>query len=49
LKAVLSDEHVKQIAQGLGIDPDAALNLLAQHLPGAVEQVSQQGTVTAPS
>src|SRR5262249_13772114 len=45
LKTALSDEHVKQLAQHFGIDPDAALNLLAEHLPTAVDQARQQGTV----
>ena len=46
LKAALGNEHVKQLAQHFGIDPDAALKLLADHLPTAVAQASQQGTVT---
>lgn len=48
LKAVLDDEHVQQLAQHFGIDPDAVLNLLSEHLPAAVSQAGQQGTVTAP-
>lgn len=49
LKAALDDEHVKQLAQHFGIDPDAVLKLLAEHLPTAVDQARQQGTVTAGS
>ena len=47
LKSALSDEHVQQLAQHFGIDPDAALNLLAEHLPTAVDQARQQGTVSS--
>jgi uncharacterized protein YidB (DUF937 family) len=49
LKGALDDEHVKQLAQHFGIDPDAVLNLLAEHLPAAVDQARQQGTITAGS
>ena len=49
LKSALDDEHVAQLAQHLGIDPDAALKLLAEHLPTAVDQARQQGTVTGAS
>ena len=49
LKGALDDEHVKQLAQHFGIDPDAVLKLLAEHLPTAVDQARQQGTVTAAS
>jgi uncharacterized protein YidB (DUF937 family) len=37
LKSVLSEEHVQQLARHFGVDPDAALGLLAQFLPAAVE------------
>jgi uncharacterized protein YidB (DUF937 family) len=49
LKTALDDEHVKQLAQHFGVDPDAVLKLLAEHLPVAVDQARQQGTVTAGS
>lgn len=47
LRTVLSDDHVQQLAQHFGIDTNAVLGMLAQHLPTAVEQASQQGTVSA--
>jgi uncharacterized protein YidB (DUF937 family) len=37
LRAVLSDDHVRQIAQHIGVDPDTVLGLLAEHLPSAVQ------------
>src|SRR5262249_12704371 len=46
LKGALADEHVQQLAQHFGIDPDAVLNLLAEHLPTVVDQARQQGTVS---
>ena len=46
LKGVLADEHVQQLAQHFGIDRDAVLNLLAEHLPTAVDQARQQGIVS---
>ena len=49
LKGALSDEHVQQLAQHFGIDPDAMLNLLAEHLPTAVDQAHQQGAVSSGS
>ena len=49
LKSALNNDHVRQLAQHFGVDPDAALNLLAQHLPTAVAQASAQGKVSAAS
>ena len=49
LKGVLADEHVQQLAQQFGIEPDAVLNLLAEHLPTAVDQARQQGIVSSGS
>ena len=49
LKAVLSSDQVKQIAEHFGVDPNIALNLLAQHLPTAVDQASPNGTLPANS
>ena len=43
LRAALGNEHVRQLAQHFGVDPDAALKLLADHLPNAVDQASPQG------
>jgi uncharacterized protein YidB (DUF937 family) len=37
---VLGDAHVQQIATHFGIPVDAAMNLLAQHLPTAVDQAN---------
>jgi uncharacterized protein YidB (DUF937 family) len=45
LRAALGNDHVRQLAQHFGIDPDAALKLLADHLPNAVDQASPQGTL----
>ena len=45
LRAALGNDHVRQLAQHFGIDPDAALQLLADHLPNAVDQASPQGTL----
>jgi uncharacterized protein YidB (DUF937 family) len=45
LRTALGSEPVKQLAQHFGIDPDAALKLLAAHLPTAVDQASPQGTL----
>lgn len=38
LEAALGSDQVKQLAQHFGVDPQAALNLLAQHLPAIVGQ-----------
>jgi uncharacterized protein YidB (DUF937 family) len=40
LQAVLGDEHVRQIAEHFGVPVDAAMSLLAQHLPAAVDQAN---------
>jgi uncharacterized protein YidB (DUF937 family) len=45
LKSVLDDEHVQQLAQHFGVDPDAALKLLSEYLPTSVDQARQQVTV----
>jgi uncharacterized protein YidB (DUF937 family) len=45
LRAALSGDQIRQIAQQFGIDPDAALKLLAQHLPASVDQASPNGTL----
>ena len=47
LKAALSNDQVRALAQHFGIDPDAALNLLAQHLPAAVDAASPDGTIAS--
>jgi uncharacterized protein YidB (DUF937 family) len=38
LQAALGSDQVKQLAQHFGVDPQVALNLLAQHLPTLVGQ-----------
>ena len=45
LRAALGNEQVRQLAQHFGVDPDALLKLLANHLPNAVDQASPQGTL----
>jgi uncharacterized protein YidB (DUF937 family) len=45
LRSALSDQHVQQIAQQLGLPVDSALQVLAQHLPAAVDQASPTGTL----
>jgi uncharacterized protein YidB (DUF937 family) len=45
LRAALGSDQVKQLAQHFGVDPDAALKLLAEHLPAAVDQASPGGTL----
>ena len=45
LQAALGSDQVKQLAQHFGVDPTAALTLLAQHLPATVAQAGQTGAV----
>ncbi len=45
LKAALSNEQVRQIAERFGVPVDQALKLLAEHLPAAVDQASPNGTL----
>jgi uncharacterized protein YidB (DUF937 family) len=40
LQSALGDEHVRALAQHYGLPLDAALNLLAQHIPNAVAQTN---------
>jgi uncharacterized protein YidB (DUF937 family) len=47
LRGALGSDQVKQIAQHFGVDPEAALKVLAQHLPGVIDQASPNGTVDA--
>ena len=49
LRSALGDEHIQQLAQHFGIDPDAVLKLMAEHLPAAVDEARQQGTITSGS
>lgn len=43
LRTALNNDQVRQLAEKFGIDPDAVLKLLAEHLPGAVDSASPQG------
>ena len=43
LKAVLGNSQVQEMARHLGLPVDAALNMLAQHLPDTVDQASKNG------
>jgi uncharacterized protein YidB (DUF937 family) len=45
LRNALGSDTVRQMAQHFGVDPDAALKLLAEHLPTAVDQASPDGTL----
>lgn len=45
IQAALGNEQVKQIAAQLGLPLDAALKVLAEHLPTAVDQASPNGTL----
>lgn len=47
LRTALGNEHVRQLAEHFGLPVDAALNLLAQHLPTVVDQASPHGTLQA--
>jgi uncharacterized protein YidB (DUF937 family) len=48
LRAALGSEPVRQIAQQLGLPLDAAMKLLAEHLPTAVDQASPNGKIVQP-
>jgi uncharacterized protein YidB (DUF937 family) len=48
VRAALGNEQVRQLAQRFGVDPDAALKLLAEHLPNVVDQASPSGTLQTP-
>jgi uncharacterized protein YidB (DUF937 family) len=45
LRAALGSDQVKQLAEQFGVPVDAALKLLSEHLPGAVDQASPNGTL----
>ncbi len=45
IKAALSSDQVKQIAEHFGVSSDAAVALLAQHLPTVIDQASPNGTL----
>jgi uncharacterized protein YidB (DUF937 family) len=43
LRAVLGNSQVQEMARHLGLPVDAALSMLAQHLPNVVDQASKNG------
>lgn len=45
LRAALSNEQVRQIAEHFGVPVDAALKILAEHLPATVDQASPNGQI----
>jgi uncharacterized protein YidB (DUF937 family) len=45
LRAALGNEHVREIAQHLGLPVDQALALLSQHLPDMVDKASPNGVL----
>lgn len=45
IRGALGDEHLRQIANKLGIPVDAVAGALAQHLPNAVDQASPNGVL----
>jgi len=45
LRAALGNEQVQQLARQLGLPVDAALKLLAEHVPTAVDRASPDGTL----
>lgn len=47
IRAALGNPQVAQLAKQLGLPLDAALSLLAQYLPTAIDRASPNGTVEA--
>ena len=45
IEAALGDQHLQQLAKSFGVPVDQVANLLAQHLPAAVDQASPNGTI----
>lgn len=45
IRDALGNDQVRQLAEHFGVPVDAALQLLSQHLPAAVDQASPDGTV----
>ena len=45
IRAALGSDQVKQLAEHFGVPVDAALKLLAEHVPAAVDQASPNGTL----
>ncbi len=49
LRAALGNEKVQQIANAIGLPTDKILSVLAEHLPGAIDKMSPNGTLAEPS
>jgi uncharacterized protein YidB (DUF937 family) len=45
LRSALGDQHLRQLATQLGLPVDQLLGELSQHLPGAVDHMSPNGTL----
>jgi uncharacterized protein YidB (DUF937 family) len=45
LKNALGDQRLRQLATQLGLPVDQLLNQLSQHLPGAIDHMSPNGTL----
>ncbi len=48
LRAALGNAQVQEIARHFNLPVDAALKLLADHLPTAIDQASPNGTIQKP-
>jgi uncharacterized protein YidB (DUF937 family) len=48
IRSALSSEYLGNIAQRLGVPVDQVANILAQHLPAAVDQASPNGALQTP-
>lgn len=48
IRSALSSEYLGNIAQRLGVPADQVANILAQHLPAAVDQASPNGALQTP-
>ena len=49
INAALGDQRLQQLAQKFGIPLDQVSNLLAEHLPAAVDQASPDGVLDPPA
>jgi uncharacterized protein YidB (DUF937 family) len=47
IEAALGDQHLQALAKSFGVPVDQIANLLAQHLPTAVDQASPNGAIQA--
>jgi uncharacterized protein YidB (DUF937 family) len=48
IQSALGNDQLRQLAAHFGIPVDAMSNLLAEHLPKAVDQASPGGTIQSP-